>query len=55
MRVNNTHLQNPLIPRKRQPQGQIENWFDLKGAEKKENSQKEKIKEIRLSIFIRGE
>ena len=34
VRVNNMHLQNPLTPRKRQSQGQIEHWFDLKGEEK---------------------
>ena len=38
VRVNNTHLQSLLTPRKRRPQGQIEHWFDLKGEEKNENS-----------------
>ena len=54
------HLQNPLIPRKRWPQGHIEHWFDLKREEKMGTLniyiyiyiyEREK----RLSIFIKGE
>ena len=57
VKVSNTHLQNLLIPKKRQPQGQISHWFDLKGEERTRTLKKKKKRDtrgVRLSILIRG-
>ena len=58
VRVINTHLQSPLILKKKQHQWQISHWLGLKGKKKREKElrkggEKGDTKEMGLNVIIK--